>query len=180
MLKNKKMLCFIKLDEQKLIHKYIKILVDITVDSSGLFTVSSRLTMMLNQRGIYELEGLTSFITKHFERFKKLINLSSDFTFKIPILIIFPKRKFNTIVYVFNPFINSFLMDIIYLNILDNYLFLRNKFLLYVFMKRTSYKFIKSYYDKLLRLRSKIRLRKNPCLSNNRLIYYFFKKQKKF
>ena|ERR1700722_9572879 len=130
------MLNYISIKNKFLIHKYVKILIDINFDEKGAFSLGPKLNMMLNQRGIYELENIVLHINTYFEYFKKFMNLSSIFTFLIPILIIFPKHKFGTLIYLFNPFITNYLMNAVMLNTLDMYLYLKAKFFIDYFFKR--------------------------------------------
>lgn len=55
-----------------LIHKYLKFFIEITFDSvTNTFNVSPKLTMLLNQYGLYELDKFNIFLTKYFDSIKK-------------------------------------------------------------------------------------------------------------
>jgi len=48
------------------IHKKLKLLIEVTFEPISTFTISPKLTMFLNQYGLYELDKFNKFVTNYF------------------------------------------------------------------------------------------------------------------
>lgn len=160
------------------IHKKIKLLIEITFEPKFNFIISPKLTMFLNQYGLYELDKFNNIVNNYFNMLKNWVNFRDNFSILVPFIIIFPKRKINSIVYIISPFTNEFLSELIWLNILDFYflLFTKISFVRYL-LKHITHKVLKLKYFKILK---KLKYLNKKKFKKKKLKYYSFFYKKRF
>jgi len=118
--------------EYLLLKKKLKFLLEVTVDNEGIFQLSPKLILLLNQNNIFELDKLNIFIKTFFEKINiDNLKVKNNFSFFIPIVFVFPRNEiYKTSIYILNP-INKFFL----LNIFNSKIKLIKKFLIFKFKK---------------------------------------------
>jgi hypothetical protein len=133
-----------KLSSYNIIRKKFKFLIEVTLESDGSFVISQKLSNVLNQNGFYENDKIHLYIKNFFSKVSvELVGL--NFSFLVPMMFIFPKKKQKTLIYVLNPFSNNFFSLILRLNVLDFYLYLQFKLRNLYFSSALSFYYIKNY-----------------------------------
>lgn len=104
-------------------HKKLKFLLELIVLKDGSLKLSSKLTILLNQNGVYEVDKLIEIINSFFTNIKFSNIFDKEYSFLIPIIFIFPKKEEKTIVILSNPIYLTLVSNIIFINLYDIYLY---------------------------------------------------------
>jgi hypothetical protein len=157
------------------IRKRLKFLIEVTQDDEGAFSFGAKLSNVLNQNGLYDNDKIIDKVKFFLNNIPIVKECVDEVTiFYVPIVLIFPKKKRKTLLYVLNPFQNSFFSFFFRLNIFDYYCYMQYKLRDYSFLTIFNMYSIKNFlYFIFIRrnvLRSKIVFRKN---------FFFLSKKKK-
>jgi hypothetical protein len=158
------------------VKKKLKFLIEVTLDVDGNLTVSPKLSLLLTQNGLYENQPIFDYINEYFS-FLKTFSTNKSYNFLVSFVFIFTKKNDKTLIYILNPFTNSFFNSTLKLNFLDIYI--KNKYNISKFNKSNLLK-KKIYFNNYIYFFKKIKNklffynfnRKNYILYNKKKFYY--------